>query len=233
MKETDRKFQETAQQMKETDRKFQETAQQMKETDRKFQETAQQQKETDRLMKESSEKFDREMKERREEFNRDMKERDEKFERRVQTLYGEMGHLKNRFGKMVEHLVAPNIEEKFNELGFEFGKHSPNVKFTRPGSKELLAEIDILLANGNVVIAVEVKAKVTHKEVEEYVGKMQVLRDYADSHNDKRRYHGAIAVAIIDESIRKYILKHGFYVIEQTGDTVRINVPKSFKPREW
>jgi hypothetical protein len=25
----------------------------------------------------------------------------------------------------------------------------------------------------------------------------------------------------------------GFYVIEQTGDTVKIDIPKDFTPREW
>ena len=37
----------------------------------------------------------------------------------------------------------------------------------------------------------------------------------------------------MNESVRDYAHKTGFYVIEQTGDTVMINIPKDFTPREW
>ena len=32
---------------------------------------------------------------------------------------------------------------------------------------------------------------------------------------------------------RDYAHKAGFYVIEQTGDSVKIVIPEGFKPREW
>jgi hypothetical protein len=34
-------------------------------------------------------------------------------------------------------------------------------------------------------------------------------------------------------AVRNYVLKKGFYAIEQSGDTVLINIPEGFKPREW
>ena len=37
----------------------------------------------------------------------------------------------------------------------------------------------------------------------------------------------------MNKEIRSYIHKTGFYAIEQTGDTVKINIPKDFTPREW
>jgi hypothetical protein len=33
--------------------------------------------------------------------------------------------------------------------------------------------------------------------------------------------------------VKRYALKSGFYVIEQSGDTVKIDIPEGFKPREW
>ena len=158
-----------------------------------------------------------------------MKETD----RRMKELQEQMGSLNNRFGEMVEHLVTPSIVEKFNEIGFDFYRYAPNVRIKKPGTKDNMAEIDILLENGETVIAVEVKAKATQKDVEKHVERMQILREDADSRSDKRLYHGAIAVAIIDDSLRRFILKQGFYLIEQTGDTVRINVPEGFKPKKW
>jgi hypothetical protein len=33
--------------------------------------------------------------------------------------------------------------------------------------------------------------------------------------------------------VKKAVLKTGLYVVEQTGDTMKINVPEGFKPKEW
>jgi hypothetical protein len=38
---------------------------------------------------------------------------------------------------------------------------------------------------------------------------------------------------VFHDSVKSAVLKAGFYVIEQTGDTVKIDVPEGFKPREW
>ena len=141
--------------------------------------------------------------------------------------------LSGRFGEMVEHLVVPNIENKFNELGFTFTRTSTNVKILKDETSDASAEIDIFLENGDVAIAVEVKAKPNQDDVDDHVIRMEKLRCYADKRQDNRRYHGAVAGAVFSESIRAYILKKGFYLIEQTGDTVQITVPDGFVPREW
>ena len=54
-----------------------------------------------------------------------------------------------------------------------------------------------------------------------------------DAKNDKCKYQGAIAGAIMSDSVRNYAHKAGFYVIEQTGDTVKINIPEGFIARVW
>jgi hypothetical protein len=35
------------------------------------------------------------------------------------------------------------------------------------------------------------------------------------------------------DEVRRYVFNAGFYVIEQTGDTVKIDIPQGFTPREW
>jgi hypothetical protein len=177
------------------------------ETDRKFQELREDMKETDLRMKET---------------DRRMKETDRKI--------GELG---NRFGELAEHLVAPSIREKFNALGFAFDKYSQNVDIADSLDAYSGAEIDILLENGDTAIAVEVKARALNRDVDRHLERMEVLRRWADRHGDKRKFLGAVAGAIMPEEVRKYALKAGFYVIEQTGDTVAINVPADFTPREW
>ena len=182
-----------------------------------FQETREQIKETDRQMKETDRKFQ----ESREELDRRMKETD----RRI----GELG---NRFGELAEHLVAPSIMEKFNELHFTFENSSQNHEICDAEGR-CIAEIDLLLENGNTVMVVEVKAKPQQKDVDEHIKRIEILRRRADTRNDTRKFQGAIAGAIMSESVRDYAHKTGFYVIEQTGDTVKISIPENFKAREW
>jgi len=156
-------------------------------------------------------------------------ETDRKFQE-TERIVSKLG---NRFGELVEHLVAPNIRRKFNELGFCFTKSAMDVEIFDPHNPKTDTEVDILLENGDIVVAVEVKSKPNNKDVNDHVKRMEILRRHADDKQDKRRYQGAIAGAIISKAVRDYILKKGFYVIEQTGDTVQINIPQGFKAREW
>jgi len=171
-----------------------------------LQEVSESQKDTDRIVKETA---------------KQMKETDRM-----------VGELSNRFGELAEHLVAPNITEKFNELGFTFENIYQNNRI-KDSSGNYLAEIDLVLENGDIVMAVEIKAKPLYKDVDKHISRMEVLRRRADARNDTRRFRGAIAGAIMSDEVRKHILKNGFYVIEQTGDTVKITIPEGFTPREW
>jgi len=183
-----------------------EVSQGHKEIKQHMQEVSESQKDTDRIVKETA---------------KQMKETDRM-----------VGELSNRFGELAEHLVAPNITEKFNELGFTFETIYQNIRI-KDSSGNYLAEIDLVLENGDIVMAVEIKAKPLYKDVDKHISRMEVLRRRADARNDTRRFRGAIAGAIMSDEVRKHILKNGFYVIEQTGDTVKITIPEGFTPREW
>ena len=180
-----------------------------------------QMQETDRQLRLQMQETDRKLKEFIDESSRQRKEADKKF-----------GELSNRFGELAEHLVAPNIREKFNALGLTFGEVSKNKEIVDDEGNSI-AEIDILLENDTTVMVVEVKAKPNEKDVDKHIKRMEVLRRRADTRKDARSFLGAIAGAIMTNEVRNCIIKNGFYAIEQTGDTVKINVPESFKPRRW
>jgi hypothetical protein len=44
---------------------------------------------------------------------------------------------------------------------------------------------------------------------------------------------GAVAGAIAAEGVQAFAVKNGFFVMAQSGDTIKISVPEGFKPREW
>jgi hypothetical protein len=179
---------------------------QMKETQ---QETDRQMKETDRLFRESKAETDRQMKE----------------------LQKSMGYLNNRFGELAEHLVLPNIIQKFNALHYHFKQASNNHKLFNPETGQVAAEFDILLENDTSSIGVEVKAKPAEKDLLEHIQRLELLRNYKYEDGDTRAIRGAIAGAIMSESVRRAALGAGLYVIEQTGDTVKIEEPPRL--RAW
>ena len=162
----------------------------------------------------------------------ELKEQMKETDRRMKETDKRIGDLGNRFGELVEHLVAPSIKEKFRELGFSFDQISENIRIT-DSSNNFLAEIDLLLENGDIAIAVEVKSKPSQNDVDQHINRMEVLRRRADKRKDNRKFQGAIAGAIMSHEVSSYAHKAGFYVIEQTGDTVKISIPEGFIPREW
>jgi DNA gyrase/topoisomerase IV subunit A len=156
-----------------------------------------------------------------EETNRQMKITDKK-----------LGELTNRFGDMVEYMVLPNLVSKFEELGFTFTK--ANRTEIRDREHDIFTEVDALLENGDKVMAVEIKSKPNVDDIQYHMERMGKLRKYADLHNDRRVYLGAVAGVVFGESEKTYALKNGFYVIEPSGETFKITEPKDkYRPREW
>ncbi|GHU26081.1 hypothetical protein FACS1894164_16710 [Spirochaetia bacterium] len=188
------------------------------ETDRKMQETDRKMQETDRKIQESNEKMDRMF---------------EETNRVVKAVSRDIGKLGNRFGDLVEHLVSPGIKNKFNDLGYRFTKSAPTVVYD-DSTRKTLAEVDLLLENGDYVLAVEVKSQPTIDDVKDHIKRMETLRGYADEHHDKQIYLGAVAGAVFSDSVKNFSLKTGFFVIEQSGDTMQIlTAPEPWQPKAW
>jgi hypothetical protein len=161
----------------------------------------------------------------------ELRESQKETDRRMKETDRQIGELGNRFGELAEHLVAPSIKEKFNALGYHFDDISQNREIDCPDGSS--TEIDILLENGEFSVAVEVKSKPAERDVREHAKRIETLRKHKDRHHDTRKIRGAVAGAIVSKPVRNYILKSGFYLIEQSGDTVQICIPEGFVPREW
>jgi hypothetical protein len=168
------------------------------------------------------------------ETDRQMKETDQRITKMNRELNRAIGKLSNRFGELIEHLVSPNLLEKFKALNYQFSQINTRVKCQDINTGKILAEIDVLLENGDFMLAVEIKSDPSQDDIDDHFRRMEILRAYADARNDKRRYIGAIAGGIVSNNVKNYALKNGFYVIEQSGDTVNITAtPESWKPRTW
>ncbi|MCL1812851.1 MAG: PD-(D/E)XK nuclease family protein [Treponema sp.] len=164
-----------------------------------------------------------------EETARQMKETD----RIIKETNRKFGEFSNRFGEIVEYQVLPKIEEKFNDVGFTFSRTCNGISIKDEQDEYKVADIDIFLENGDCAIAIEVKVKTLQKDVDRHKQRMAVLRRSADKNNDKRVFYGAMAGAIMTDEVKAYAQKAGFYTIVPNGETVKIDVPESFIPRDW
>ena len=155
-------------------------------------------------------------------------------ERSINALTKQMGGLHNSFGEMAEHLVAPGVIERFNILGYHFDGIADRGFKILDEKRNLKTEIDILLENCDYIIAVEVKANVRKNDIKHHVKRLEILRQHRNKkHKDPRKIRGAIAGAVFYPKIKEMALENGFYVLEQSGDTMKMDLPEGFKPKEW
>jgi hypothetical protein len=192
--------------------------------------------ESDRRMKELSEETDRKMQEtdrKMQEAIQQIRKTNEETSRYIKETNEQIGKLGNRFGELAEHLVSPSIVEKFNALGFHFDDISGLRQIIEDENRQKIAEFDILLENGESIIGVEVKSKPAYDDVGDHVQRLNILRLNKDKKSDRRKIYGALAGAIMPDSIKKAALKEGLYVLTQTGDTVKIDVPEGFTPKAF
>jgi len=175
-------------------------------------ENREQQKETDRQMKET----DRQMKE----TGRYLKELGKHF-----------GDFTNSFGDVVEYMIAPNLQEKFNAFGYDFQEASTKVKI-RDKKNDIKFEIDVYLQNGDTAMLVEIKSKLLIGDINGHIERIEKMRRYANLRGDTRKFIGAVAGVVVEDKERTYALQNGFFLIEPNGENFFITPPPN-KPKEW
>jgi flagellar biosynthesis GTPase FlhF len=236
----------------ETDRKFQETDKKFQETDRKFQEDREHFKETERLIKENADRLNKEAAERQKEaaerqkeaaerqkeaderWKKEMDKRWEKVERTVKNTSKQLGGLGNDLGALAEGMVGTTIAKRFNELDYHFDLvGTKGCKVTDKNGK-IKTQVDVLMENGETVIAVEVKLKPLEKHIEHHIKQLKILKEnWISILKRNKKFMGGIAGAIWDQTMKDAVHDAGLFVIEQSGDTMIIDMPQGWKPVEF
>jgi len=147
----------------------------------------------------------------------------------VKETQKNIGGLNNTLGSMVERIMTPALPQKFKSLGFSFDKIT-TVQWAVKGN--IYAELDGLLENGTQAMVVEVKTTLEIEDINDHIKRMEKVRKYADEHGDKREFFGSIAAMVIKPKPKEYALKNGFFLIEPSGDDVKVIKPEG-EPRVW
>jgi hypothetical protein len=158
---------------------------------------------------------------------KELQELHKETEKALKETQKNIGGLNNSLGSMVEHILTPGLPKKFKKFGYSFTRIA-SYKY----AAGVWAQIDGMLENGTQAMAVEVKMTLRQIDIDDHINRMEKIRKYADEHGDKRKFIGAIAAIIIDESTKNYALKKGLFVIEPSGEDVKVTKPDT-EPRVW
>lgn len=202
--ETNRQFQETKQMFQETDRKFQETDRKFQETDRKFQETDRQFQETKQIFQET--------------------------ERIVKDVSRQVGNLTGKWGQFVEEMVAPACKWLFAQWGIPTNEVHQRVTRLLDNGQQM--DIDLLVANTNTVVLVDVKSTLGREDAREHLERLANFKKFFPRYADCRVV-GAVAGLVVEKNAASYARKKGLFVMVQSGESVVLANPPEFTPRAW
>jgi hypothetical protein len=180
-------------------------------------------------MKASHAESDRKAQESKAEYDR----RQEKLDAQLKELSANVGGVNNSMGDMAEGLMATDLYATFKAQGLDFDQFTGNYKLKERKTGRTLTEVDMLLLNGTIAMAVEVKTTMTRGDVDEHKKRMEILRNKPNSLFTNRKLYGAMASIKTSKFARQYAIKQGFFVIELTGDTIKVDMPDDFIPKTW
>jgi chromosome segregation ATPase len=138
-----------------------------------------------------------------------------------------MGDLGRKLGSIVEHIMVPDLPKKFKALGYSIDRIA-TYKYTKEG---VYAQIDALLENGKLAIAVEVKTTLRQEDIDKHLLRMDKVRQHADKNGDTRQFLCAMAATVTDKSIKTYALNQGLFIIEPSGENIKVTKPP--QERVW
>ncbi len=177
-------------------------------------ELAASQRETDRRMQET----DRRM----QETDRRMQETDRRLNKLDDLFAGQ-------WGKLIEALVQGDLIALLNQRGIEVDQLFTNLQRELDDRRW---EIDVIAANGDEVVAVEVKTTLKVRDVDHFLDTLRAFTRIMPAYADRRIY-GAVAYLKADESSDQYAERRGLFVVRATGSSASITNRADFRPRTF
>jgi hypothetical protein len=184
-----------------------EAEQRLKETDRHF-------KETERIIKEQSQETDRRFKE---------------TDGKIKEVSKQIGKLGNRLGEFVEWQVRPSAVRLFRERSIEVHELYSDISVKRLDGG---LEIDLLVVNDTEVVLVEVKSKLTQRDVDEDIERLEKFKHLMPRYQNMKAL-GAVAAMVVTDEVANYAYGKGLFVLTQSGDNMTILNSDEFQPKVW
>ncbi|GHV04068.1 hypothetical protein FACS189485_08660 [Spirochaetia bacterium] len=169
-----------------------------------------------------------------EETHRRTEETVNKMAAKVDRVAENVGGVNQSMGELIETLVAARLWEKFDAYPYNFLRAYRRVELFDDTNRKL-TDVDILLTNGEYVMAVEVKRHLDAKDdVDHHLKRMDLIRQFPPNQCGGKKLLGAMAGGAVDTDVCSYAHSVGLFVLELTGDSVSlVKAPEGFAPRQW
>ena len=155
-----------------------------------------------------------------------------KMSEKVDRISDNVGGLNRSMGELIETLIAARLWEKFPD--YDLKRAYQRIPIYNENN-EIKTDIDILLVNTVMCMAVEVKRELDQiQEIDRHLKRMQLIRKYPPELIGDKQLFGAMAGGVVDPDVKDYAHASGLFVLELTGESVHlITPPKDFEPTKW
>jgi len=154
-------------------------------------------------------------------------ETDKKFRETDKKFNKLEGFFSSQWGKFVESLVEGDLVTLLNQRNILVNQTSTNAKFFFEGVEY---EFDIIAANSNEVVVVEVKTNLRIEDVRYFLEKLAMFRSVFHQYKNYKVY-AAIAYLKCYEEADKFSYRQGLFVIKATGKSAVVTNDKKFIPK--
>jgi hypothetical protein len=178
--------------------------------------------------------YQRQEQEREAKYQQERQKSKEEFAQWQKEMNKRIGQIGRTAGTVVEEIIASRLWEKFKDLSYGFEAAFQYVPVYDTQNKKTLTDIDILLFGDTHAMAVEVKSHLELEDVHFHIWRMGKVKEFPPAQAQGRVLLGAVGGANIDGDARNRAHELGFFVIELSGDAVRLaDRPSEFAPKEW
>ena len=154
-------------------------------------------------------------------------------DKKLEKLGNNLGGVNRSLGELIENIIAARLWEKFVEYNYKLKRGYRRVE-VYDDNNILRTDIDILLSDTDVVMAVEVKEEPDRKDIEHHVNRMKLIRKYPPAEAKGKKLQGAIAGTSVPLDVQAYAHDAGFFVLELNGESVvLVPPPVGFAAYEW
>jgi hypothetical protein len=178
-------------------------------------------------MQRENEKRQRENEKRQHEWQRESREMRRETDRVIREMAGEWS---SRWGQLVEALIEPGLVKQFRDRGFNITQSAQRVEGMDASGKQI--EIDVLLVDGDTVVAIEVKSKCKVEDIEEHEDRLARFKEAFLQYANKKVI-GGIAAITYDSDCHRYAFKRGLFAIKPTKGVAHILNNAAFCPKEF
>lgn len=155
-----------------------------------------------------------------------------RFDEEIRALNRKLGEMSNWLGEFAEYQILPAATRLFREQNLPL--HEVYVRLRQEDEEGYgIYEVDILVANSNVAVALEVKNTLRQRDVEEHLERLEKMKKYPLKVIRNTDVYGAVAGMVVKKEVEDFATRKGLFVIRPSGDSAEISNAAVVKPKIW